>query len=129
MISLNLKFEAQVNKAASKDNISLWMLKCTFNSRDAFMRKKICKRYVRPSLEFAILVWNPFYPVKKKSGTSMFLYDVTLKFFELNLNFPLMFLSMILQSQFLNWCHLKDFYYFHRSSTKVFLTFIFKGHC
>ena len=33
----NLKFVAQVNKASSKGNISLGMLKSTFKSRDAFM--------------------------------------------------------------------------------------------
>ena len=34
------KFEARVNKAASKANISLGMLKITLKSRDAFMLKK-----------------------------------------------------------------------------------------
>ncbi len=60
LISKNLKFEAQVNKAASKANISLGMLKNTFKSRDAFIWKKIYKTYVRPHLEYAIPVWSPF---------------------------------------------------------------------
>ena len=60
LISKDLKFEAQVNKAASKANMSLGMLKSTFKSRDAIMWKKIYTTYVRPHLEYAIPVWNPF---------------------------------------------------------------------
>ena len=40
--------------------MSLGMLKSTFKSRDAIMWKKIYTTYVRPHLEYAIPVWNPF---------------------------------------------------------------------
>ena len=60
LISKDLKFEAQVNKAASKANMSLGMLKSTFKSRVAIMWKKIYTTYVRRHLEYAISVWNPF---------------------------------------------------------------------
>ena len=61
LISNNLKFSAQSNKAASNGNKKLGMLKNTFRCRGAGMWKKLYTSYVRPLLEFAIPVWNPYH--------------------------------------------------------------------
>ena len=60
LITSNLKFTAQSNKAASNGNKKLDMLKNTFRYRGASMWKKLYTSYVRPLLEFAIPVWNPY---------------------------------------------------------------------
>ena len=60
IITNNLKPTAQANKAASNANRTLGLLKKTFRFRDAQMWKKLYTTYVRPHLEFAISVWNPY---------------------------------------------------------------------
>ena len=60
LISNNLKSTAQANQAASNANKKLGMLKRTFRFRGAEMWKKLYTSYVRPLLEFAIPVWNPY---------------------------------------------------------------------
>ena len=60
LISNNLKFTCQANKAASVYNKKLGMLKRTFRYRGAGMWKKLYTSYVRPQLEFAIPVLNPY---------------------------------------------------------------------
>ena len=59
-ISSNLKYAEQVNKAASKANSVLGMLKRTFATRDTQIWKKLYTTYVRPQLEFAVSAWNPY---------------------------------------------------------------------
>ena len=61
LISNNLKFTGQANKAASEANKKLGILKKTFRFRGTGLWKKLYTTYVRPHLEFAILVWNPYH--------------------------------------------------------------------
>ena len=60
LIENNQKFSTQTNQAATNGNKKSGMLKRTFRSRGEEMRKKLYTSYVRPQLEFAIPVWNPF---------------------------------------------------------------------
>ena len=59
-ISDNLKWEQQVEVVASSGNRALGILKNTFVSRDRNLLNKLYKVYVRPLLDFAAPVWNPF---------------------------------------------------------------------
>ena len=60
LISNDLKFTAQSNKAAATANRTLGLLKKTFRFRGVEMWKKLYTTYVRPHLEFAVPVWNPY---------------------------------------------------------------------
>ena len=60
IISKDLKFTDQSNKAASKANRMLGLTKRTFKSRDASTWKNLYTSYMRPHLEFAVPVWNPY---------------------------------------------------------------------
>ena len=59
-ISNNLKSSAQANHAATNANRKLGLLKKTFRFRGVDMWKKLYTAYVRPHLEFAVPVWNPY---------------------------------------------------------------------
>ena len=59
-ISKDLKPHDQVCKTASTANRVLGMLKNTFVSRDPELWKRLYTTYVRPHLEYAIQVWNPY---------------------------------------------------------------------
>ena len=59
IITTNLKSTIQANKAASKANSILGLMKRTFVSRNVPLWKKIYKTYIRPHLEFAVSAWNP----------------------------------------------------------------------
>jgi hypothetical protein len=60
LISSDLKPSNQVNKAASKANSILGMLKRTFTNRDKETWSKLYKSYVRPHIEFAVPAWSPY---------------------------------------------------------------------
>ena len=66
-ISANLKYNAQVSKAASKANSMLGMLKRTFVTRNKDIWKRLYTTYIRPHLEFAVSAWNPY--IKKDIET------------------------------------------------------------
>jgi hypothetical protein len=55
-----LSFEDQTSKAVGKANNMIGMFKRTFATRDTKIWSKLYKTYIRPHLEFAIPVWNPF---------------------------------------------------------------------
>ena len=59
-ISSNLKWNEQSNRAASKANSLLGMLKRTFTCRDPELWKTLYTSYIRPQLEYAIAAWNPY---------------------------------------------------------------------
>ena len=59
-ISKDLKLQDQVCKAASTANRVLGMLKNTFVSRNPELWKRLYTTYVRPHLEYAVQVWNPY---------------------------------------------------------------------
>ena len=59
ILSTNLKSTTQTNRAASKANSMLGLLKRTFNCRDPNLWKKLYTTYIRPQLEFAVAAWNP----------------------------------------------------------------------
>ena len=48
------------NKAASNANRILGLMKRTFKSRDAKTWTNLYTSYIRPHLEFAVPVWNPY---------------------------------------------------------------------
>jgi len=50
----------QANYAASKANRVLGMLRKTFISRDSQLWKNLYTSLVRPHLEYAVPVWNPY---------------------------------------------------------------------
>ena len=60
-IRSDLKWEDQVRHAASKANKVLGMLKKTFVCRESELWKKLYISLVRPHLEYAVQVWNPYY--------------------------------------------------------------------
>ena len=60
MISNDLKPRSQVQKASSKVNMMLAVLKSTFVYRDPSLCNKLYTSYVRPHLEYAISAWSPY---------------------------------------------------------------------
>ena len=60
LISSNMKPTQQCNKAASKGNRMLGLMKRTFQSNNSFVWKKLYTTYIRPQLEYAVSAWNPF---------------------------------------------------------------------
>jgi hypothetical protein len=59
-VASNLKSKEQVNQASNKADSVLGMLKRTFVCREIRIWKKLYTTYVRPHLEFAVAVWNPY---------------------------------------------------------------------
>lgn len=59
IVTSNLKSSSQANKAASKANSMIGLMKRTFISRDLHIWTRIYKTYIRPHLEFSISAWNP----------------------------------------------------------------------
>ena len=60
IVSSDLKPTLHCNKAAATANRLLGLMKNTFTSRDPLLWKLIYTTYIRPHLEFASSVWNPF---------------------------------------------------------------------
>jgi ribonucleases P/MRP protein subunit RPP40 len=67
LLSKNLKFSEQANKAAANANLKLGLLRNTFRFRGAEMWKSLYVSYVRPHLEYAMPVWNPYINIKRTS--------------------------------------------------------------
>ena len=59
-ISSDLKNYEQAKSASSKAMQMFGMLKSTFTNRDTDIWKKLYLTYIRPHLEFAAPVWNPY---------------------------------------------------------------------
>ena len=60
IITSNLKWNTQVFHAASKANTVLAMLKKTFKCWTIQTFRKLYIAFVRPHLEYAIVVWSPY---------------------------------------------------------------------
>ena len=60
IVSSDAKWNNQVNGAASKAKGILGLLRNTFVSRDTMLWKRLYTSYVRPHLEYAVAVWNPY---------------------------------------------------------------------
>lgn len=60
ILSSNLKWRDQVCSAASKSSRMLGMLRNTFVTRDARIWCRLYTTYIRPHLEYAVAVWNPY---------------------------------------------------------------------
>ena len=60
LISSNLKWKSHINSVVSKANRVLGTLLKTFMSRDASLWRLLYISLVRPHLEFASTVWNPY---------------------------------------------------------------------
>ena len=59
-ISSDLRWKIHIDMIASKANRVLGMLVKTFTSRDTYLWKLLYVSLVRPHLEFASSVWNPY---------------------------------------------------------------------
>ena len=59
-VSSDMKWHKQVVAVSNKGNSVLGWMKGAFMSRDAQLWKKLYITYIRPQLEFAAPVWNPF---------------------------------------------------------------------
>ncbi len=59
-IDNRISFEEQTSKAVGKENNMIGLLKRTFTTRDTKIWGKLYKTYIRPHLEFAVPVWNPY---------------------------------------------------------------------
>ena len=59
-IKYNLKWDDQSKLAVAKANKALATLKRTFKLWDANMFKQLFQVYVRPHLEYAATIWNPY---------------------------------------------------------------------
>ena len=53
-------YKNHIDIIASKANQLLGIMKNTFSSRDMFLWKKLYTVYIRPNIEFAAPVWNPY---------------------------------------------------------------------
>ena len=60
LISNNLKWENQVNKAAKTANSVIAQIKNSFTYFDSSLVKLLYVSLVRPHLEYAVSVWNPY---------------------------------------------------------------------
>lgn len=60
MISNDLKWKTQVQYASNKANNVLGILNSTFKNKDSELFKQLYLVFVRPLLEFAAPVWNPY---------------------------------------------------------------------
>jgi hypothetical protein len=60
LISNVMKWESQVNSAASKANSMLAIVNKTFKFKDKEVIKTLYYTYMRPHLEFDIQVWSPY---------------------------------------------------------------------
>ena len=63
--TVNLKFDKQVNEAVRKANMILGLIKRNFSYIDRDVFNKLYKSLVRPHLEYAQEVWQPY--LKKHS--------------------------------------------------------------
>jgi len=59
-ISSDLSWTRHIQDITARANRILGMLKRTFTSRDPIIWKKLYTSLVRPNLEFAVQVWNPY---------------------------------------------------------------------
>ena len=59
-ITHDLKPRSQVQKAVSKANMVLALLRNTFVSRDPLLWKRLYMTYVRPHLDYAVATWNSY---------------------------------------------------------------------
>jgi hypothetical protein len=60
IVTSNLKWNEQCQKAAGEANRVLGMLKKAFVSKESILWKKLYTTYVRPHLEYAIQAWSPY---------------------------------------------------------------------
>ena len=58
--TVNLKFDKQVNEAVRKANMILGLIKRNFSYIDRDVFNKLYKSLVRPHLEYAQEVWQPY---------------------------------------------------------------------
>ena len=61
LVSNKLKWESQCIAASSKANRALGLLKNTFSYLNVDLMRKLYCCYVRPLMEFASPVWNPYF--------------------------------------------------------------------
>ena len=60
IITPDMKWHDQVMSASSKASQMLGALKKSFRTRDESVWKKLISTYIRPQVEFAVPVWNPY---------------------------------------------------------------------
>lgn len=60
-ITSDLKWENHIVKIAKKCNSFVYLIQRTFKDHSIEMIAKLYKSYIRPKLEYAYTVWNPYY--------------------------------------------------------------------
>ncbi len=60
IVSNDAKWHKQVNAVCAKANSMYGWMKRAFKSRDPALWNQLYKTYIRPQLEFAVQVWNPY---------------------------------------------------------------------
>lgn len=60
-ITSDLKWESHIAKIAKKANSFVYLIKHAFRDHSVKMIAKLYKSYIRPKLEYAFAVWNPYY--------------------------------------------------------------------
>ena len=61
LISDDLEWNSHVNSAVNKVNQKLWQIKHVFKFMDEKMMKLLFVSLVRPHLEYAASIWNPYW--------------------------------------------------------------------
>ena len=59
-ISSDLEWESHINNITKKANNTLGFLKRNLNINSVYMKEQAYKSLVRPSLEYACSVWDPY---------------------------------------------------------------------
>lgn len=57
----DLKWESHITKIVKKTNSFIYLVKQAFRDHSVDMVMKVYKSYIRPKLEYAVAVWNPYY--------------------------------------------------------------------
>ena len=60
-ITNNLKWDAHISHIVKKANTMIYLIQKTFANKSITTISKIYKTYIRPKLEYANVVWNPYY--------------------------------------------------------------------
>lgn len=61
IISKNLKWNMHISQTVKKANTLIYLIQKAFTNNSVEMMKKIYTTFIRPKLEYAHIVWNPYF--------------------------------------------------------------------
>ena len=61
LITSDLKWESHINKICKKVNSFVYLINQAFKDHSIEMISTLYKSYIRPKIEYAFTVWNPYY--------------------------------------------------------------------